>query len=362
MNTTPFMSFRQWPCTFGVMAYAILFSAAFFAGNELSFAMADAGIWHGQFWRFLTSCLIHGDIFHLVFNLYWLVELGRPIESRYGSLRAGLLMVFLAAGSGAAQFLASGTGGIGLSGVGYGFFGLLWATRGNERGTGYLLANRTIGLFVGWFFLCLATTFVGVWKVGNIAHASGFVLGFLIGRSLVSGRPRIWVPAAILPAILLVVSTLYMPWSYLWWWERGSDALEHGAHDHSRQYWVRAVEKAADDHKVEPLLQALGHEAFNHEDYDQAIQYYRRAIRASDSPGIHRAYLAYALFAKDETDAAREVASGLQDSDLDSFLQGIPDFVAFVSQARAVAPITGFRKSGSQFNRQASSRPSIDAE
>ena len=317
-----------------MIAGAVLFSAAYWGGYRLDFAFADSAIWNGQVWRLLTSCFIHGNILHLAFNLCGMYELGRPIEARYGSLRAGLIMVLLGAGSSAAQFL-SGDGGIGLSGVLYGCLGLLWATRGNPRGTGYALTNRTIHACVVWFFFCLATTLASVWNVGNTAHASGLVLGFAMGRALVSERSRLWTSAMTAVAVLLMAATLYMPWSYRWWWHRGFEASERGDENRSLTYWVRAVDAAANDWDVEPLLMELGHEALYREDRDGAILYYRRVMAVSQSPGLSHAYLAYTYLVKGDIKEARELAKNLRDADLDPFLRDIPSFVDLVAQARA---------------------------
>ena len=86
-------------------------------------------------------------------------------------------MIFLGVASSAVQFLVAGQGGIGLSGIGYGFFGLLLATRGSPRGPDYVLPHKVITLFIAWFFVCIALTQSQIVPVGNTAHAAGCVFG-----------------------------------------------------------------------------------------------------------------------------------------------------------------------------------------
>src|SRR5262249_37978003 len=77
-------------------------------------------------------------------------------------------------------------GGIGLSGVGYGLFGLLWVlSRNDQRFRGGVDA-QTINVFVAWFFLCIFLTYTGVLPVGNVAHGMGALLGGLLGFCIVA--------------------------------------------------------------------------------------------------------------------------------------------------------------------------------
>ena len=61
----------------------------------------------------------------LAFNIYWLWVFGTLVEQVYGHLKTAAFIVLFALGSGSLEF-ALARGGVGLSGVGYGLFGLLW--------------------------------------------------------------------------------------------------------------------------------------------------------------------------------------------------------------------------------------------
>jgi tetratricopeptide (TPR) repeat protein len=94
------------------------------------------------------------------------------------------LVLLFAIGSGSLDF-AFAQGGVGLSGVGYGLFGLLYVLSRRDERFKESLDKRTINLFVGWFFICIFTTVTHVFNVANVAHASGALLGLLAGYAIV---------------------------------------------------------------------------------------------------------------------------------------------------------------------------------
>src|SRR5215831_3501277 len=79
----------------------------------------------GEPWRLFTSILPHANAIHLLFDVGCLWVFGTLLEEVLGHARLLALVALLAAGSGAAQY-AVHAGGIGLSGVTYGLFALLW--------------------------------------------------------------------------------------------------------------------------------------------------------------------------------------------------------------------------------------------
>jgi tetratricopeptide (TPR) repeat protein len=93
-------------------------------------------------------------------------------------------------------------GGVGLSGVVYGFFGLLWVLSKRDDRFHAAVDERTVQLFVLWFFFCVVTTVLHIFSVGNIAHGAGAVLGALTATAIVMPRRRALVEAGI-GAVLL---------------------------------------------------------------------------------------------------------------------------------------------------------------
>ena len=135
MQAPPLAHWQRYPVTVGIALGAVAMTAWTRFGEDLNrginWLMTDQ-FWSGQLWRPLTSCLLHGNVLHLVFNLYWLWIFGAMLEGVFSSARMFCIVILLAVGSSLAQYALSGPG-IGLSGVVYGLFGLLWVLRRSDR-------------------------------------------------------------------------------------------------------------------------------------------------------------------------------------------------------------------------------------
>ncbi len=134
----------------------------------------------GQVWRLLTPVFLHFGILHIVFNMMWLADLGRTVESHHGSLAFGALVLVFALGSNIAQYIVSGPMFGGMSGVVYGLFGYAWLRARHDVTIPYALHSQTVVMMIVWFFVCL-TGVVG--PIANTAHAVGLVLGLILGRT-----------------------------------------------------------------------------------------------------------------------------------------------------------------------------------
>lgn len=179
------------PVTAGLALLAIGVSVYSFTKHDVSALVIDGRAFHGppwQPWRLVTTILPHGNPFHLLFNLYWLWEFGAVLERRWGTLRFAATVVLLAAGSSAAEYAFFGTG-IGLSGVGYGLFGLLWVLGQRTYEWSGVLRPQVVQLFVAWFFICIVLTAADIYPIANVAHGAGAVLGGMLGL-IVSSRRR----------------------------------------------------------------------------------------------------------------------------------------------------------------------------
>lgn len=179
----------KYPVISGIALLAVGVTIAWWTGSNISSLFENAEIRRGQLWRFVTSVFPHLDIIHLAFNLYWLWALGTTIERVYGHLRTVLLILLFAVGSSSLDF-AFAQGGVGLSGVGYGLFGLLYVLSQHDERFRESLDRKTMNLFIGWFFICILTTVTHLFNVANVAHASGAILGLLLGYAIVLPRRR----------------------------------------------------------------------------------------------------------------------------------------------------------------------------
>ena len=93
----------------------------------LTFGMIPAAIAQGEWWRLITSTLLHGSILHLLFNMYALYWLGPQLERSLGHVRFAALYVLAALGGSVASYWFSdlNTVSVGASGA---IFGLITAT------------------------------------------------------------------------------------------------------------------------------------------------------------------------------------------------------------------------------------------
>ncbi len=147
----PVQDWIRYPVTSTIAVLAILVTAARLGGMDFSFLYAESIEGKLQFWGLVTSIFPHVDPIHLIFNLFWLWVFGSLLEGAFGPIRTAGIMLLFAIGSSAAEFAASG-GGIGLSGVAYGLFGLFWVLSKRDLRFRDSIDNQTIFLFVFWFF------------------------------------------------------------------------------------------------------------------------------------------------------------------------------------------------------------------
>jgi len=194
--------FLRYPVITGTILLATGVTIAWWAKVDVSVLFETAMIRRGELWRLVTSILPHVNIVHLVFNVYWIWVFGTLVEEVYGHAKTAALITLFAFGPNALEF-AFALGGVGLSGVGYGLFGLLWVLSKRDERFREAIDGRTIQLFVGWFFLCILLSVAHIMSVGNIAHGAGAILGILVGFAITLPENRAPITAGI-GAILLI--------------------------------------------------------------------------------------------------------------------------------------------------------------
>jgi GlpG protein len=139
-----------------------------------------AHAWKAEPWRLITPIFLHFSIWHIVFNMMWLVQLGQAIETLRGSLRFALMVLVIGVASNIGQFLWTGRPYFGgMSGVVYGLFGYVWMKSWYERNSGFHVTQNMVFWMIGWYVLCL-TGLVG--PIANAAHGFGLLVGVILGR------------------------------------------------------------------------------------------------------------------------------------------------------------------------------------
>lgn len=131
---------------------------------------------NGEIWRLLTPIFLHGNLIHILFNMIWTRQLGSAIEVRRGSWNYLGIVVFCAIVSNLAQNFITGPNFVGMSGVGYGFFGYIYIKSRFDPSAGLFMPQNL--LFMGVFWLLLG--FAGMMNTANWCHLFGmFAGGFL---------------------------------------------------------------------------------------------------------------------------------------------------------------------------------------
>lgn len=147
----------------------------------------------GEWWRLISPAFLHADIFHILFNMIWLVILGKQLEQRMGSLRYLIFILLSAVITNTAQYLMSGANFIGFSGVICAMITFVWMRQRHNPWEGYLLLPSTFNFVLFFIFLILTIQFVSFLAeitynqavsppIANTAHFTGLLLGILLGK------------------------------------------------------------------------------------------------------------------------------------------------------------------------------------
>lgn len=132
----------------------------------------------GQVWRLATPVFMHFGILHIIFNMLWLKDLGGMIESIRGSGYFLLFAGIVAVVSNVAQYMVSGPGFGGMSGVVYGMLGYVWLQSRLNPWSGFVMHSFTMQMMLVWFVLGFTGVLGGI---ANTTHAVGLIAGLLWG-------------------------------------------------------------------------------------------------------------------------------------------------------------------------------------
>lgn len=132
----------------------------------------------GEIWRPFTPIFLHFNFLHIIFNMFWLHDLGGQIEKRKGPKFFLSFILILALVSNLTQFVISGPAFGGMSGVVYGLFGYVWVKTRLDPGDGFRLDPMVAMIMFGFFIICFTGVFGGI---ANWAHAGGLAVGICWG-------------------------------------------------------------------------------------------------------------------------------------------------------------------------------------
>ena len=142
------------------------------------FKLSLDAVMSGEVWRLVTPIFLHFGIIHILFNMWWLHDLGSLIEGRRGTLFLTGFVLLVGILSNLTQYFLSGPNFGGMSGVVYGLFGYVWMKGAFDPGDGMQLQQSTVIIMMAWFALCFTGVFGGI---ANWAHAGGLAIGMIWG-------------------------------------------------------------------------------------------------------------------------------------------------------------------------------------
>lgn len=140
-----------------------------------------------QWWRLFSPMLLHLSFFHLLFNMWWLKDLGTAVETTESPWKLLALVVVSNLLASFGQYLVYPWFG-GFSGVVYALFGYLWIRGRYDPTYPVRLPRTTVVWMMVWFVLC----FAGIMPVANTAHTVGLLVGGLWGFLGSGYIRRVW--------------------------------------------------------------------------------------------------------------------------------------------------------------------------
>lgn len=181
------------PITLALIAFSVVLTLmGEMPGVKQNLLFSWPLIVNGEVWRIVTPIFIHGGIWHLLFNMLWLYQLGGAIEIHEGRIYALVLVLVVAVIVNSAQYLVSGPYFLGMSGVVYALFGYVWLMSRHQASTPYFMARETVMIMLFWLGICLIPGLMP--GVANTEHlvglGTGALWGYLRSGAIPAGRRR----------------------------------------------------------------------------------------------------------------------------------------------------------------------------
>lgn len=180
-----------------MLQYLIAFNLLFFLATVISggFSLSNLLRWgakfgplvaHGEWQRLLLCIFLHGNLWHLFFNIYALFQLGRITEGIYGQRKFLIIYLFSGITGSLFSFLFNFDRiGVGASGAIFGLAGTLLSGGLKYRNTSLSRLGMSIIPFV------LINLLIGftVPAIDNAAHVGGLLGGMFLGLVIAPGTP-----------------------------------------------------------------------------------------------------------------------------------------------------------------------------
>lgn len=160
------------------------------------------GNYHGIF----SSSLVHIDIIHITFNLFFFINFSSKIEKENGSFFLLFLFILSSFTSSGLQLLVTKTTGIGLSGVLFSFIGFSWVlSKENYKNYENFITYQEFRSFIIWLIICFPLTWLNIMRIANYSHVGGLLCGISIAYIFFVKKHRIIYSILLL---LLIISPI----------------------------------------------------------------------------------------------------------------------------------------------------------
>jgi membrane associated rhomboid family serine protease len=207
----------------------------------------------GEWWRFVTSELVHKDWEHVHGNVIWLLVVGLAVESRLGTARTAATYAFGAVSSGIAGLaFCSGSGGS--SGAIYALLGALLARPVWRNDKGALTLDLAWPVAVYWVFDNLPVDPILNGDIAYEAHVAGLVAGLWCGGLFAEPgacawkrRPLPWRVSALACATAGLVVAVAPDPVWIMGWNRNATIRAMHRHDYAAEAKSWAVIEALGD-------------------------------------------------------------------------------------------------------------------
>jgi len=153
----------------------------------------------GQIWRLFTPALLHITLLHFLFNMLWLIVLGKMVEFNMGRVRFILFILITGIFSNICQYIMTGPFFLGISGVLSGFIGYIWVRKKVAPWEVYFIRKETLYFFLSFIFGFLViqlVTFLLQYfhiysiqiPIANTGHISGLIIGMILAKTNLFSR------------------------------------------------------------------------------------------------------------------------------------------------------------------------------
>ena len=169
----------------------------------------------GQWWRLVTATFLHGNLMHIGFNMWVLLDMGPQVEELFQTPK--FLVMYLVAGVNG--FLLSlllrpvGTS-VGASGAILGLVGVLIGASFHHGRTGAAYRASLIRWFI---YILIFGLFL---RADNAAHIGGIATGAVLGYLVPEGEPdtpsaeKLWNALAVVSVLIMAASFVFMAINY----------------------------------------------------------------------------------------------------------------------------------------------------